>query len=429
MSTPQLPSTADVIIIGGGPAGTAAAWALARLDPSLRVLLLEQAGGLGAGASLASLECYRSCWPIASIGAQMRRSIEVFENAAEEIAPDAQIGLKRHGYLFLGFTPAQALRLRRDVEVLHGQGMAHIEYLEADEVQRRFPYVGRRVLAAKWDPKAGSLDSNALVHAFTRGARGLQVHTGVQQIRLRTAGGRVQGVSTAQGAIDAPRVLLAAGAGSRAIASSAGVDLPIEYTPRQSFTTGWRDPAIPEHGPMLIGNTPGVHMRPEAGSGAIFGWEYGWNTRHALPGQPLRHALNEALTLPPLKDPRFPSIVLALLARQFGHAPGTGFAHPNYTRGLQHNIGYYVSRDARAAYVTREDGTRQPYPSERALIDAVPGVAGLVVSVAHKGHGVMSAPAAGEIAAHHLLGLPLPHAAYADFGFDVPWAAYDEPVL
>lgn len=429
MSTPQLPSTADILIIGGGPAGTAAAWALARLDPTLRVLLLEQAAGLGAGASLASLECYRSCWPIASIGAQMRRSIEVFENAAEEIAPEAQIGLKQHGYLFCGFTPEQAQTLRHDVAILHGQGLTHIEYLEADEVQRRFPYVGRRVLAAKWDPRAGSLDSNALVHAFVRGAQGLQVHTGVQQISIRVAGGRVLGVSTAQGSVDAPRVLLAAGAGSRAIARSAGIDLPIEYIPRQSFTTGWRDPAIPEHGPMLIGNAPGVHMRPEAGSGAIFGWEYGWNSRQALPGQPLRHALDEALPLPPLKDPRFPSIVLALLARQFGHAPGTGFAHPGYTRGLQHNIGYYVSRDARAAYVTREDGTRQPYHSERAIIDAVPGVAGMVVSVAHVGHGIMSAPAAGEIAAHLLLEKGLPHPAYADFGFDVPWAEYDEAVL
>ena len=73
-----------------------------------------------------------------------------------------------------------------------------------------------------------------------------------------------------------------------------------------------------------------------------------------------------------LKDPRFPSLALTLLARQFGHAEGEGFADARYLRGISHNIGYYVYRDETAAYRTDADGTHHPYDSERAIIDAHP---------------------------------------------------------
>ena len=117
-----------------------------------------------------------------------------------------------------------------------------------------------------------------------------------------------------------------------------------------------------------------------------------------------------------------------LLARQFGH-DGDGFGDPRYLRNLSHNIGYYVYRDHTAAYRTNADGTTQPYESERAIMDVHPEVDGLVLSVAHVGHGIMTSPAAGEIVASHVLGLRLPDPAFADFGLNVPWAAHDENAL
>ena len=51
-----------------------------------------------------------------------------------------------------------------------------------------------------------------------------------------------------------------------------------------------------------------------------------------------------------LKDQRFPSAALLLMARQFGHKEGQGFADSRYLRNIHHNIGYYVFRDSTAAY-------------------------------------------------------------------------------
>ncbi len=184
---------------------------------------------------------------------------------------------------------------------------------------------------------------------------------------------------------------------------------------------------------MLIGSHPSPHVRPEAQTGAIFGWEYTWHTKYADP-QYGSNSTHDALIDPiypakPLKDPRFPSLTLALLARQFGHAEGEGFADPRYLRGISHNIGYYVYRDETSAYRTAADGTRHPYDSERAIIDAHPDIAGLFVSIAHVGHGIMSSPAAGEILARKVLGQPLAEPEFAQFGFDAPWVEYDEGVL
>lgn len=431
----QMPRTADVVIIGGGPAGTAALWALERLAPGTRSVLIEKSDRLGAGSSLASLENYRTCWPALCLAKQMQRSIEVLYHADDYLGEGAAqaIALKQRGYLFCAFTERQAATLRADVRRLHDIGLTHIEYLDADEVAYRFGWVGAQVIGAKHDPIAGWLDSNALVYRYAESAAPAQILTGIQDVSMRVEGGRIIGVSTPNGDIAAPKVVIAAGASARSIGRTAGVELPLVLRPRQSFTTGWRHEAFPEDAPMLIGAVPFPHVRPEARDGAIFGWEYTWHTKHAGDeyGANTAHdaIIDPVSPVERLKDPRFPSLALALLARQFGHADGEGFADSRYLRGISHNIGYYVYRDESAAYRTNPDGTRRPYDSERGLIDACPGVDGLFMSVAHAGHGIMTSPAAGEIVASKVLGLPLPDPIFSQFGVDVPWVEYDEGVL
>ncbi|MCC6803790.1 MAG: FAD-binding oxidoreductase [Anaerolineae bacterium] len=429
----EMPRSADVVIIGGGPAGTAALWAINRLAPGTRTVLIEQSERLGAGSSLASLENYRTCWPAVPLAKQMRRSVEVFQNADEYLGEGAaqSIAVKRRGYLFCGFTPAQADGLREDVRRLHKIGLDHIEYLDADEVRYRFGWVGERVIAAKYDPIAGWLDSNALIYRYAQSAGSEQILLGIHEVSIRVVGMQVAGVSTSHGDIFAPNVVIAAGANARIVGRTAGFELPVMLRPRQSFTTGWRHPAFPERAPMVIGAAPYPHIRPEAQSGAIFGYEYSWFNKN-VPPQYGSNAARDAIIDPvypaaPLKDPRFPSVTLAVLARQFGE--DSAFGDMRYLRGISHNIGYYVYRDATTAYRTDDTGASHPYDSERAIIDACPGVDGLFVSIAHVGHGIMSSPAAGEILARKVLGLPPAEPEYAAFDFNCPWVEYDEGVL
>jgi glycine/D-amino acid oxidase-like deaminating enzyme len=431
----EMPRAADVIIIGGGPAGTAALWAIERAAPGTKTVLIEQSDRLGAGSSLASLENFRTCWPALPLAKQMIRSMEVLHNADDYLGEDAakSLALKQRGYLFCAFNPTGAETLKNDVKRLHEIGMAHIEYLNADEVRYRFGWVGENVIAAKYDPTAGWLDSNALIYKFAQSAASAQILLDVPDVQICLENGKVTGVKTPNGTISAPKVVIAAGASSRKIGRTAGVELPIVIRPRQSFTTGWRHEVFPEHAPMIIGAAPFPHVRPEAQTGAIFGWEYNWNNKYAgeTYGTNEKHdaMIDPMYPAAPLKDPRFPSIALMILARQFGHKDGEGFGDSRYLRGISHNIGYYVYRDESTAYQVDESGAKQPYDSERAIIDAHPDVAGLFVSIAHVGHGIMSSPAAGEILASKVLDLPLGDPEFAAFGFDANWIEYDEGVL
>ena len=434
-STDETPRSADIVIIGGGPAGTAALWAIERFAPGTRTVLIEKSDRLGAGSSTASLENYRTCWPALCLAKQMERSVAVFHNADEYLGEGAaqSLAVKERGYLFCAFTEEQAEGFRADVRRLHEIGLKHIEYLNADEVSYRFGWVGVRVIAAKYDPIAGWLDSNALIYRYVAGAESAQIMLGVPEVSICLENGHVTGVCTPRGTIATPKVAIAAGAGSRAVGRSAGIELPLILRPRQSFTTGWRHAAFPEDAPMIIGAAPYPHVRPEAREGAIFGWEYSWHHKY-VDDDYWGDAPDDAITDPvfpvePLKDSRFPSIALTILARQFRHQSGEGFADPRYLRGISHNIGYYVFRDATMAYRVDGNGKQRPYDSERAIIDAYPGINGLFVSVAHVGHGIMSSPATGEILASKMLDLPLPDPNFSAFGFNVPWVEFDEGVL
>lgn len=430
----DLPQTADVIIIGGGPAGTAALWAIERAAPGTKTVLIEASERLGAGSTLASLENYRTCWPAACLAKQMQRSVEIFHNADEYFGEGAaqSLALKEQGYLFCAFNEKQAAALKNDVAHLHQMGMSHIEFLDSDALTYRFPWLGQKVIAAKYDPTAGWLDSNALIHKYAQNAHSAQILLGVSETHLKIEQGKVTGVKLPQGEIAAPNVIIAAGANSVAVARTAGIDLPLVIRPRQSFTTPWRHEQFPKDAPMLIGAAPYPHVRPEAQDGAIFGWEYGWNNKNVRQNghsDPPDALLDPIYPVEKLKDPRFPSLTLALLARQFGHNEGDGFGSSRYLRGIRHNIGYYVYRDLTTAYRTQSDGTQRHYESERAILDAYPGVDGLFVSIAHVGHGIMSSPAAGEIIASKVLRQPLPDPLFAQFGLDVPWVEYDENAL
>jgi glycine/D-amino acid oxidase-like deaminating enzyme len=357
------------------------------------------------------------------------------QHADEYLGEDAarSIALKQRGYLFCAFNQAQADVLKADVQRLHEIGLSHIEYLETSEVRYRFGWVGEKVIAAKYDPIAGWLDSNALIYKYAQSALSAQILLGIPDTQICVENGCVTGVSTPNGDIAAPKVVIATGASVRQVGRTAGVELPVVLRPRQSFTTGWRHAEFPEHAPMIIGAAPFPHVRPEAQSGAIFGWEYTWHAKHAGPeyGTNRSHdaILDPLYPVEQLKDPRFPSITLALLARQFGQLDGKGFGDSRYLRGISHNIGYYVYRGESAAYRVDAQGVKHPYDSERAIIDTHPEVDGLFVSIGHVGHGIMSSPAAGEILASKVLGQPLPDPEFAHFGLNAHWVEYDEGVL
>jgi glycine/D-amino acid oxidase-like deaminating enzyme len=206
----------DVIVIGGGVAGTSCAYHLRRLGAG-RVLVLER-GSLAAGSSSRSTgfveTAYRERWRVEAT-LRSRRLVE-----------QLRVPFVRCGKVLLGPDRAgleAALTLRRQLGAPDGA------VLSADEIGAVAPEL-RADGPALWCEGDGHTDGPLLCSAL---AEDVEVRQGVEVTALTIASGRVVGVTTREGELRCGAVVNAAGAWVRRIGALAGVDVPVDGYRRQ----------------------------------------------------------------------------------------------------------------------------------------------------------------------------------------------------
>jgi sarcosine oxidase subunit beta len=191
----------------------------------------------------------------------VRESAELFANFAE-VTGQAEYGsgLRRQGYLWLTTSEDGAERQRRLVAAQRGWGVPGVELLSGEEARRAFPFVGPRVVHARFRAEDGLLDPKGVTMglAVASGAR-VAVACGVVGLRHR-AGSGVE-VETTRGRLGADAVVVAAGPFSGEAARLAGVELPVSTVRRQKLVLP-EVPQVPASAPMTIDDDTGVHWRP-----------------------------------------------------------------------------------------------------------------------------------------------------------------------
>ncbi len=130
--------------------------------------------------------------------------------------------------------------------------------------------------AATFCARDGIADPNGVTLGFAKAAqaRGVAVERGTEAVGIRVSRGRVIGVDTTRGAIDAPVVINAAGPWARAVGRLAGVDVPVEPLRRHIFiaqpanrSARWEVPASKI---MIIDFDTTFYFHREGG-GVLFG--------------------------------------------------------------------------------------------------------------------------------------------------------------
>jgi len=220
-----MPETADVVVIGGGCMGTSTAWALAERRAG-RVLLLER-GELASGATGRSSAILRQHYAFPVTARLAKRSLEIFRHFDEVVG--GECGYVNAGFL-VGVPPEDEGVLRENVAMLRGLGI-RTELVEPADLRRLAPAVATEDLGlGTFETESGYADPHATTMAFAAAARrhGAEIRTGTAVHQLRAAGGRITGVETASGVIEAPIVVLAANAWSTALARTVGVELPVD---------------------------------------------------------------------------------------------------------------------------------------------------------------------------------------------------------
>lgn len=379
-----------------------------------------------------STECYRNWWPSKPMVDLVDRSIDLFEEWSA-VTSNA-FGLSRRGYLFVTASNETLEAMRSQAHVTSGFGagdvrehpgpVAYGEYpdgvdiLDAHELQKHFPFVTDTAVGAVHVRRAGWLSAQQLGawlldQARARGAaliKGEVTDIEIDQGRVETV---VVGNRTH---IAANQVVVAAGPMAAEVSHMAGVDLPLfselhlkvayrehlGVIPRDAPMIIWSDAQSLDWSPEeraelmklgrddLLGEMPVFcHGRPEGGIDSPYFmalWEY-----H-------KEVLEPEWPLP--DDPLYPEAVMRGLTTM---VPDLSV----YLDGLPESSvdgGYYTK--------TREN---------RPLIGPC-GPEGFHVVAGLSGFGIMASPAAGELAAMHIVGEALP--GYAE---DFLLGRYDDP--
>ena len=268
----ELPERARVVIVGGGVGGTSIAYHLAKLGE--RDVVLVDRAELTSGSTFHS----------AGLVGQLRGSVSLTRMMMDSVALYRRLGdacgWVECGGLRLACTPEREEELHRQVGWSRTFGLP-LELLSADEAAALFPLMSTDgVRAASYLPTDGYLDPSQLTYALAEGARegGCRIYTHTRVTAVDVEAGRVRGVQTEWGPIEAEVVVNAGGMFAAEIGRMAGVRVPVvpfahEYLVTQPFRD--RDDG---HLPTLRDPDLLVYYREEGGGLVMGGYE-----RHSAP--------------------------------------------------------------------------------------------------------------------------------------------------
>lgn len=262
------PTTADIVIIGGGVMGASSAYHLARSGLK-NIVLLEKEEFFGTGATGRCAGGVRYQFSTEINVELSLESLPMIERFKEEIGQD--VNYRKCGYLLIATNEKDASTFKHNVELQNRLGV-QTHLLSGDEVRARLPLMKfEDAIAGTFNQKDGIVDPNSVVAGYISAAQkmGVKTLTRVEVTGICVRGDEVEAVKTTQGTIQTRLLLNTAGPWAGLIGEMAGVQIPVVPMRRQMFTTNPLK-EIPEDFPFVIDFAQSLYFHRE-GDGLLIG--------------------------------------------------------------------------------------------------------------------------------------------------------------
>ena len=369
-------SNANVIVVGAGVVGCSIAFHLSRAGAKVRVF---DKGGICAGMSARSGALVRMHYTFRPEAELARRSLDYFQNWAEMVG--GRCGFVRTGFAVV-VDEHNTERLRANVAMLQSVGV-DTRIVTPDELKQIEPaaYVDDVALAAI-EPQSGYADPIATTESLADAARRhdakFVLNSAIAQVVNRN--GRAVGVVDSSGHThEADAVCVVAGPWTDTLLAPLGVKIGIRAE-RAQIAFFKRPPQL-RHS-VYIDTIAGSYFRPHGDDLTLAGLG-GWKPEPDADPDQFRES----------NDDDFVVAVRKRLAKR-------------------------ITSLADAAYAHGHAGIYDVSPDSRAVMGAVPGVAGLFVAAGFSGTGFKTAPAVGASMAELILDGRSATVDLAPFGFE-----------
>ena len=264
----------DVLIVGAGIMGSAAAYNLVNLEPGLTVRVVEKDFSYERASTTLSAANLRTVgFSLKENYLLSRETFKILATFEDDMTVDdlrPNLYLRREGNLLL--SDEAGLADARAIFAMHRDLGSDAQWLGPDDIKQRWPlFEVSGIAGAAYGPNDGHLDAHALLTAYKRKAASLGA-TFIQEevVGLVKAGKRVSGARLASGeSISAGITINCAGGWAAEVAKSAGVDIPVDPVQRQVFVV---DPQVKPETPLpFVFHPSGLWFRSETGGLLILG--------------------------------------------------------------------------------------------------------------------------------------------------------------
>jgi len=269
---PELKSSYDVVIIGGGGHGLACAYYLAKEHGVRNVAVLEK-GYIGGGNTGRNTAIIRSNYLTPEGVAFYDESVRLFQGLSEAL--DFNILYSERGHFTLAHTDAAMRTSRWRAEVNKHLGV-NSEVVDREDLRRLVPSMNLSedvrypVLGALYHPP-GSIarhDAVAWGYAGRAAEMGVEIHQGTEVTGLEIEGGRITGVVTNRGRVGCGKAMQAVAGLSGVLADMAGFKLPIKTIPLQACVSM---PLKPFLDPIIVSGSLHIYISQSSRGELVMG--------------------------------------------------------------------------------------------------------------------------------------------------------------